>query len=128
MGKEYSVTEYYGSEPCLARWEEQIKEKREMKNSEIINQPNYYLLPSGRYLEEFIYEKRLSFNMGCALKYKWRAGFKDGESYEKDTLKAQHYIDFETLCRKKQNPSDNSNVEQEIDNLREEAYNWGLAS
>lgn len=64
--------------------------------------------------------------MGSALKYKWRAGYKDGESHEKDSLKAQHYITFETQCRKKQNPSDTSNVEQEINTLLEEAHYWGM--
>lgn len=65
-----------------------------MKNSEVIDKPNYYQLPSGRFLEDFIAAKGLSFALGSAVKYKWRAGKKDGESAEKDLAKARHYTKF----------------------------------
>ena len=44
-----------------------------MKNSEVINQPNYYQLPSGKYLDDVIAAKRMSFALGSAVKYKSRA-------------------------------------------------------
>lgn len=91
-----------------------------MKNSEVINQPNYYLLPSGSHLEDFIYEKKLNFNMGSALKYLWRAGYKDGESEEKDLKKAEHYIKFEAKCR----GVEEAVVDDDVKSLLEEAYIW----
>jgi len=33
--------------------------------------------------------------VGCAMKYLWRAGLKDGNTVEQDLLKAREYIDFE---------------------------------
>lgn len=93
-----------------------------MKNSEVINQPDYYLLPSGLHLEDFIYEKKLNFNMGSALKYLWRAGYKDGESLEKDLKKAEHYIRFESECR----GVDYAIVDDEAKTLLEEAYRWRM--
>ena len=65
-----------------------------MNNNEVIDHPDYYRLPDGRDLEDFIFEHNLSFPIGSALKYTWRAGKKDGESAEKDLKKAQHYIDY----------------------------------
>lgn len=63
-------------------------------NNEQIDNTDYYRLPSGRQLEDFIAEQRLSFAEGSALKYLYRAGKKDGESAEKDRAKAEHYIRF----------------------------------
>lgn len=63
-----------------------------MKNSEIIDNPNYYRLPCGKYLEDFIWYRNLNFAWGSALKYRWRAGHKDGESKEKDMDKCMHYV------------------------------------
>ena len=51
-----------------------------MANNEQINATSYYALPSGRQLEDFIFEWDLDFATGSALKYLWRAGRKDGES------------------------------------------------
>ena len=98
-----------------------------MKNSEVINQPDYYLLPSGCHLEDFIYYKRLNFNMGSALKYRWRAGHKDGESREKDLAKCEHYIRFETECRRidRTSFSVTDTVRKDLDALVFEANNWG---
>lgn len=64
-----------------------------------IDATSYYQLPCGKFLEDFIYYKNLNFNMGSAVKYKWRAGHKDGETAEKDLKKADHYINFEAKCR-----------------------------
>ena len=91
-----------------------------MASNQQINQTSYYLLPCGKYLEDFIYEKKLNFNMGSALKYLWRAGYKDGESLEKDLSKAEHYIKFEAKCR----GIDESIVDDEVKSLLEEAYMW----
>lgn len=63
-------------------------------NNEQINNTDYYRLPCGKYLEDYIWKKRLSFAYGSALKYKYRAGKKDGESKEKDLLKYNHYVDY----------------------------------
>lgn len=60
-------------------------------NSNTIDRPEYYDLPCGRQLEDFIWERGLSFFTGSALKYRWRAGRKDGESREKDLAKANHF-------------------------------------
>lgn len=63
-------------------------------NNEVIDHPDYYRLPDGRDLEDFIFERNLSFPVGSALKYKWRAGKKHGESADKDLAKAAHYVKF----------------------------------
>lgn len=98
-----------------------------MANSNQINSTSYYQLPCGKFLEDFIYYKSLNFNMGSALKYRWRAGHKDGESREKDLAKCEHYIRFETECRRMDRTSFTVNdvVRQEIDMLIFEAQNWG---
>lgn len=91
-----------------------------MASAAQINNTTYYLLPCGKYLEDFIYEKGLNFNKGSALKYLWRAGYKDGESEEKDLKKAEHYIKFEAKCR----GVDEVIVDDEVKSLLEEAYAW----
>ena len=63
-------------------------------NNEQIDNTDYYRLPSGRQLEDFIADHGLKFAEGSALKYLWRAGKKDGESAEKDRAKAEHFIRF----------------------------------
>ena len=63
-------------------------------NNEQIDNTDYYRLPSGRQLEDFIAERGLKFAEGSALKYLFRAGKKDGESAEKDRAKAEHFINF----------------------------------
>lgn len=63
-------------------------------NNEQIDNTDYYRLPCGKYLEDFIADFNLSFAMGSALKYMWSAGKKDGESKEKDLKKAGHYVAF----------------------------------
>lgn len=85
-----------------------------------INATSYYQLPCGKFLEDFIYFKGLNFNMGSALKYKWRAGYKDGESETKDLKKADHYITFEAKCR----GVHLSVVAEEIEALKNEAMEW----
>lgn len=63
-------------------------------NSNQIDNTDYYRLPCGRYLEDYIHELGLSFAEGSALKYMWRAGKKDGESCVKDMDKCAHYVRF----------------------------------
>ena len=82
-------------------------------NNEQIDNTNYYRLPSGRQLEDFISERRLSFAEGSALKYLYRAGQKDGEPAEKDRAKAEHFIRF--IAR--QECVDDVNVRMFIGNL-----------
>jgi len=59
-----------------------------------IDNTSYYRLPDGRQLEDFIWDRGLSFAEGSAVKYLYRAGHKDGESREKDVAKARHYARF----------------------------------
>ena len=66
----------------------------EQDNAQQIDNTDYYRLPCGRYLEDYIRHMRLDFATGSALKYRWRAGHKDGESAEKDGSKAAHYVRF----------------------------------
>ena len=85
-----------------------------------INQTSYYLLPCGKYLEDFIYAKGLNFNMGSAVKYRWRAGNKDGESKEKDLAKCEHYVKLE--AKKRKVPL--TDVNSEVCGLVVEATEW----
>ena len=91
-----------------------------MGNNNSIDNTVYYKLPCGRFLEDFIYAKRLNFNMGSAVKYRWRQGHKDGEPLEKDMAKGQHYIDFEAKCR----GVEWTVVNEEVCNLIKEAMVW----
>lgn len=63
-------------------------------NNNTIDHPDYYRLPCGRDLEDFIYLRGFSFAQGSAVKYLWRAGKKDGESVEKDMNKCLHYLNY----------------------------------
>lgn len=92
-----------------------------MKNSEIINDPDYYRLPCGKYLEEFIAYKGLDFMTGSAVKYMWRAGKKYGESDNKDMNKCGHYEKFKAKWLGVFSQED---IHQEIVELVEEARNW----
>jgi hypothetical protein len=67
---------------------------QKQKNNEQIDNASYYKLPCGKYLEDYIYYKGLSFAEGSALKYRWRAGHKDGEFIEKDNAKCKHFCTF----------------------------------
>lgn len=60
-------------------------------NNEQIDNTDYYRLPCGLYLEDFIVYLGLDFAHGSALKYAWRAGRKHGESRDKDMKKMMHY-------------------------------------
>lgn len=99
--------------------------KKNGKNNNQIDKTSYYQLPSGKFLEDFIYAKGLNFNMGSALKYRWRAGRKDGEDYDKDTAKFRHYVRFEAACRTPDKPNVRL-VEKEIKRLIAEALEWGF--
>lgn len=99
-----------------------------MGNNSQISNTSYYQLPCGKFLEDFIYYRGLNFNMGSALKYRWRAGKKDGESREKDLAKCEHYIRFESECRMADRttfPVQTDSVRKELDCLVFEANNWG---
>ena len=63
-------------------------------NNNVIDHPDYYRLPCGRDLEDFIHFCHLSFAQGSAVKYLWRAGKKDGESKTKDLNKCLHYLTY----------------------------------
>lgn len=89
-------------------------------NSEVINHPDYYRLPCGRDLEDYIFHRRLTFAEGSALKYLWRAGKKDGESREKDLAKYEHYVRF--IARSWHEPEDK--VRLRIEFYRKDAEGW----
>ena len=61
---------------------------------DIIDHPEHYNAhPSGVECIQIV--QHLEFNIGCAIKHLWRAGLKNGMSYEQDLLKAKKYIEFE---------------------------------
>lgn len=91
-----------------------------MANNEQIDNTDYYRLPCGRYLEDYIYAKEMNFAEGSALKYMWRAGKKDGESNVKDTRKLLHYCNFlaNRFCVNRDDVAD------EIGDYMDEASTW----
>lgn len=59
-----------------------------------VEHPKHYMQhPSGIECIEVV--QHFEFNIGNAIKYLWRAGLKDGNTYEQDLEKARQYIDFE---------------------------------
>lgn len=111
-----------GEEKCL--YFMRHPEKLPAKNNEQIDNTSYYKLPCGLYLEDYIFAKGLNFAEGSALKYKWRAGNKDGETAEKDLAKCMHYCEY--LARK--GAVDTASVVQEVDDWCKEAIEWdGIA-
>jgi hypothetical protein len=90
-----------------------------MNNMQIDN-TSYYLLPCGKSLEDFIWEKRLDFIRGSALKYYYRAGKKDGESTAKDISKCMHYCRFYA----KKNGVEAEEILNNIKQLYAEAIKW----
>lgn len=89
-------------------------------NNEQIDQTDYYRLPCGRYLEDFISWRRLDFAWGSAVKYLWRAGKKDGELAAKDIAKARHYIRF--IAARSSDLEDA--IALYVDSLVSQAYAW----
>lgn len=89
-------------------------------NNEQIDSTDYYRLPCGRYLEDYIYVRGLSFAEGSALKYMWRAGKKDGEPIQKDMRKMHHYCEF--IAREKDCATED--VAEYIESLEREAKSW----
>ena len=89
-------------------------------NCNQIDNTDYYRLPCGRYLEDYIHARGLSFAEGSALKYMWRAGKKDGESCVKDMAKCAHYVMFIALneC------SSYTKVYNYIESMCNEAREW----
>ena len=91
-----------------------------MNNNEVIDHPNYYRLPCGRDLEDYIAWRGLFFEPGSALKYYWRAGKKFGESREKDIAKYNHY------CRLVSDRTGETieNVRRSVVRLADDAAKW----
>jgi len=90
------------------------------QNNKQIDNTSYYKLPCGKYLEDYIYHKGLNFAEGSALKYRWRAGHKDGESIDKDNAKCKHYCIF--LAN--QGAVDVESVISEVEGWYAEAFAW----
>lgn len=108
------------SEGVMKAVEEYTERGKTMKNSEKTENPDYYLLPCGRYLIDFMVLKKLDFLSGSALKYIWRAGKKDGESKEKDMKKCDYYC--EAISRVKGAPK--MDVAVGIEVLCKQAAEW----
>lgn len=65
-----------------------------MSDEERVDHPRHYnASPSG--VEAIDVIEHLSFNVGTAMKYLWRAGLKTGESADTDLRKAIWYIERE---------------------------------
>ena len=91
-----------------------------VRNSTQIDNTDYYRLPCGRYLEDYIEYKQYSFAFGSCMKYEWRKGKKDGESEAKDAKKTGHYIRFIASAR----GYDEETVRILLDNALEGARKW----
>lgn len=67
-----------------------------MGNNNVINGPEYYMLKDGTFLEDALWdvEPNMDGPTWDACIYKYRAGHKDGEPFEKDMGKVQHYAEF----------------------------------
>jgi hypothetical protein len=91
-----------------------------MASNEQIDKTSYYKLPCGLYLEDFIEHEHLDFKWGCAVKYKYRAGKKDGETEEKDLNKCYHYVN-EIAARE---AMEHELVYQTVCAYVDEALNW----
>jgi hypothetical protein len=76
-----------------------------------VNHPRHYQLPGG--LEVLDLVEDLSFNLGNALKYCFRAGRKPGADAETDLKKAVFYLEREImrLERKRERARKRSTVE-----------------
>lgn len=90
------------------------------KNNEQIDKTDYYRLPCGKYLEDFIDECGFSFAFGSAIKYLWRAGKKNGESKEKDMQKCEHFLKF---VARREGKSIESAI-QYLDHVSDLAHYW----
>lgn len=91
-----------------------------MGNNGQIDNADYYRLPCGRYLEDFIAWRGLDFAEGSALKYCYRAGHKDGETADKDLAKMRHYVRF--LAARRGQPVED--VEIAVFALYKAAFDW----
>ena len=68
--------------------------------AEQVNHPKHYNNdPSGIECIEII--RNMSFDIGCAVKYLWRMGFKDGNPVVQDMNKALFYLEDELAYRGK---------------------------
>ena len=67
-----------------------------MANNNSINNPVYYILADGTWLEDALFEVNPTMvgPIWDACVYRHRAGHKDGEPYAKDMGKYRHYIEF----------------------------------
>ena len=62
---------------------------------QVVHPAHYNSHPSG--VECIVIIQEFPLNIGTAVKYLWRAGLKNDNSYAQDLLKAQEYIDFELI-------------------------------
>ena len=75
----------------IDEFDEGIPVKEEF--DEISKPKHYNSHPSG--IECIIIAEHHCYNIGCAIKYLWRQGLKDGEDSVKDLKKAVQYIQFQ---------------------------------
>lgn len=65
-----------------------------MADHDPVKHPSHYTShPSG--VECITIAQHHNFNIGCVIKYVWRAGLKEGASEVKDLRKAIQYLEFE---------------------------------
>jgi hypothetical protein len=77
--------------PDVVDWA--LRESRRLLDAqESQTSPDYYTLPNGMQAREAL--QFFDYNTGCAIKYLWRHGKKEGEDPIKDLNKAKDYIDF----------------------------------
>lgn len=74
------------------------------KNFHPVERPAHYLQhPSG--VECVIIAQEFSYNLGCVIKYVWRAGLKSKNPVE-DLRKAAQYLGFEIARHERNNASE----------------------
>lgn len=84
-------------------------------NNNTIDRPSYYRLPDGTYLEDALFDvdPGMAGPIWDACVYRFRAGRKDGEPFEKDMAKFNHYVSF--YARR------SGNARQDVERMVEEA-------
>ena len=84
----------------------EFKNSKNMSEIEGVNHPSHYNKGGIEAIDAmesaFGIDAVIAFCKCNAFKYQWRAGEKDGESYEKDIAKAQWYLNKATELMKKQ--------------------------
>jgi hypothetical protein len=62
--------------------------------ADLINHPPHYPAVLGVDCRDIIHELGLSYSLGCAFSYIWRAGRKEGNTMLQDLKKARNHLDY----------------------------------